>query len=317
MEENPKTPIIKNIVISGGAVWGFSAYGIIKHACLHHYIDLKNIKAYYGTSVGTMLAILFALDYDFNIMDDFLIKRPWHTIFEKGLFSLMESYQKMGLYTIESMTEIFTPLFRGKDIAIDITLREFYEKTNIEIYFYTIDINEYKSVEISYKSHPTWSVIEAIYASCAVPIMFQPLCKENKYYCDGGFINNFPLHNCMQNEDDHDSIFSINLCGPQTNINNINVNSTLFEYVFHIIISYVLKITNENDKYNIKNKIIIQKQNITINDLLLSFSNGEKRQLLIQLGVDQMTEFLQSINYMKSNVEWGDPIRTTTTATNL
>jgi NTE family protein len=296
MDENPKTPIIKNIVISGGAVWGFSAYGVIKHACQQKYIDLKNIKSYYGTSVGTMLSVLFALDYDFDIMDDFLIKRPWYTIFEKGLLSLMESYEKMGLYSIESMKQIFMPLFKGKDIDIDITLREFYEKNNIDIYFYTIDVNDYKIVEVCHKTHPDWKVIEAVYASSAVPIAFQPLIKDNKFYCDGAFINNFPLYNCMQNEDDHDSIFSINLYGPQDNINNINVNSTLFEYVFHIISNCVSNITNENNKCNIKNKITIQKQNITINDLFLSFSNCEKRQLLIQLGIDQMDEFLQSLD---------------------
>lgn len=302
MEENPNMPIIKNIVISGGAVWGFSAYGIIKQACEKHYIDLKNVKSYYGTSVGTMLAVLFALDYDFNTMDDFLIKRPWHTIFEKGLLSLIEIYNKMGLYSFESMIQIFTPLFKGKDIPINITLLEFYEKTNIEFHFYTIDINEFKIIELCHNTHPDWGVVEAVYASCAVPVAFQPFIKDNKLYCDGGFINNFPLHNCLENGENPDSIFSINLCGHQMNANNINTNSTLFEYVFHIIINFVLKITNENDKHNIKNKIIVQKQNITLNDLFLSFSNCEKRQLLIQLGIDQMNDFLHSLENNNTSI---------------
>ena len=202
---------ITKMVISGGAVWGFSAYGVIKHACQSNYIDLKNIKSYHATSVGTMLSVMFALDYDFNTMDNFLIKRPWHTIFKRDLFSIMELYNKMGVYNIGTMKEIFTPLFNGKDISIDITMKEFHEMTNIDFHFYTIDVNDYKIVEISHESHPTWSVIESIYASSALPIMFQPLIKDDVFYCDGGFINNFPLQNCIDITHDTDSIFGINM----------------------------------------------------------------------------------------------------------
>jgi predicted acylesterase/phospholipase RssA len=140
-------------------------------------------------------------------------------------------------------------------------------------------------------------VIEAVYASAAVPIIFQPLMKDDSFYCDGALINNFPLHNCINNNNEYvDSIFSIDLCGIQSNVNNmnnINKNSTLFEYAFHVVSNFLLNIKNENSNYNIKNKITIQKHNITINDLFLSFTNHEKRQLLIQLGIDQMDDFLK------------------------
>jgi hypothetical protein len=61
---------------------------------------------------------MFALHYDFDTMDNFLIKRPWYTIFQRDLFSVMEFYNKMGVYNIDIMKEIFTPLFNGKTFPL-------------------------------------------------------------------------------------------------------------------------------------------------------------------------------------------------------
>lgn len=300
MTTESHNPIIKSIVISGGAMWGFSAYGVIKSACQHNYINLKQVKSYYGTSIGSMFSVLFALDYDFNIMDDFLLKRPWHTIFQKDLLSVIEIFNSMGLYSIDSMREIFMPLLNGKDISIDVTMKEFYEKTGVDLYIYVTDINEYKIVELSHYTHPEWGLIEAVYASASLPLIFKPLEKDNVFYCDGAFINNFPLENCISREPDTNSVFSINLCGEQrdkNSVNNLNKNSTFLEYAFYIINKILLNLMNVNSNCgNIKNKITLQKHTITTNDLFLSLSSQDKRQLLMQLGMDQMDEFLQSLD---------------------
>ena len=73
---------------------------------------------------------------------------------------------------MKTIEEIFVPLFSGKDISIDITLQDFYDITKKEIHIFTTDVMRFEVVDISYKTHPDWKLIDAVYASSSIPIIF-------------------------------------------------------------------------------------------------------------------------------------------------
>ena len=50
--------IIRHIVCSGGGVTGFSFYGILKECYARGIWKVENIKTIYGTSVGSIFAVL-------------------------------------------------------------------------------------------------------------------------------------------------------------------------------------------------------------------------------------------------------------------
>ncbi len=72
---------IRHLVISSGGPAGHMMYSILRTLNLKGVWDIKDIRSIYGSSIGSFAAILIALQYEWETLDDFLIKRPWEKIF--------------------------------------------------------------------------------------------------------------------------------------------------------------------------------------------------------------------------------------------
>jgi NTE family protein len=190
---------IKHLVISGGGPTGISFYGVLRELNNNGIWKIEDIETMYGTSVGSLLSVILCLNYDWETIDDYLIKRPWQKIFKFNMYTIVDSFQKRGFYSINIFKESFLPLFNGKDISMDITLQEFYDLNGIEIHIFATELNTYELIDFSYKTHPDLKVIEAVYYSCSLPIIFSPILKNESCYCDGGLLLNYPLEKCLEN----------------------------------------------------------------------------------------------------------------------
>ena len=69
----------------------------------------------------------------------------------------------------------FKPLLDAKDLSIHITLKEFYMYSKIELHFYSFEINQFKTEDISYLTHPELSLIDAVMMSSSLPILVTPV----------------------------------------------------------------------------------------------------------------------------------------------
>ena len=98
--------VIKHIVCSGGGVTGFSFYGMLKECYNRNMWKLENIETIYGTSIGSIFAVILALNYDWNTLDDYLIKRPWQNVFKFDLYSILDSLQKRGIFDKKTIQEL-------------------------------------------------------------------------------------------------------------------------------------------------------------------------------------------------------------------
>ena len=74
-------------------------------------------------------------------MDDFLIKRPWDKIINLNNINYIEIISEKGLFDKTIAKSIIEPLLKTKGLDINITLEDFYNFTNISIYFYSTNIN--------------------------------------------------------------------------------------------------------------------------------------------------------------------------------
>ena len=287
-EVKPEKPTIKHIVCSGGGLAGFAFYGAIKESHKQGLWQIENIQTIYGTSVGTIIAVMLALKYDWETIDDYLIKRPWQNVFTFNLYSILDTINKRGMFGIEIIQDIFLPLFNGKDIRMDITLLEFYKLTNIEIHMCTTDINSFQLIDISHKTHPEWNVIEAIYSSCAVPVLFTPLFKNNESYCDGGLLANYPLEQSIKNGANPTEILGIHYKGSNTDECNKRVTSetSLLDYVISIINRLIGLVLDKQDAHVIALEYCIWCSSLSIYDLINTTSESEIRLQLIQQGID-------------------------------
>lgn len=275
---------IKHIVCSGGGLAGFAFYGAIKECHRQQLWSLENIQSIYGTSVGSIIAVILALNYDWETLDDYLIKRPWQNVFSFNLYSILESIQRRGIFDIDCIADILSPLFSGKDISSDITLLDFYEVTKIEIHMFATNINTFELVDVSHKSHPDWKVIDAVYSSCSVPIIFTPFFKDNECYCDGALFANYPIYQCINDGVNPDEILGIGYKSNNDIVNTVNPGTSLFDYIVTIIKKFVnTKI--QSVPYKIAYEYFITTPTISIYDIVNTTSEQSIRIDLIDQGI--------------------------------
>lgn len=282
---------IKHIVISGGLVYGYTFYGCLQKLAKNGMWNIDNILSIYSTSVGTIFSTILSLKYDWDTIDAYIVDRPWQTVFTVDMNSIINCYSNRGIFSMDIIDKVFAPLFAGKNISIDITLKGFFEITGIELHYYTTSLHDFELVDISYITHPDWKVTDAIYVSCSAPIFFAPLIKDNIWYTDGGFISNYPIEFCLKSHymPTEDEIIGIRMTTSKVVLDV--ETSSLFDYIGYIFRKFASKI--ENCSISIKNEIVItQLDDIPCYNVHVVMSSSEKRRQLINYGIELADKFL-------------------------
>jgi hypothetical protein len=277
-----------NIVINGGGTIFFNAYGALKQANLSGIWSHDSIKSYYVTSAGGMLAIMMALQYSWEELDDFIIKRPWKNVWKFSIMNVFDYYKNKGIYGVELFKDVFGPLLMGKDLELTVTLKEFFEATGKNIYFYSVKLSTFETVEISHKSHPDMQLLNALHASAALPILFKPAEYAGEIYTDGGFLLNYPLAKCPA---DPATILGIRNVYMK-NTTNINEMQNIFEYISYILYMVLDKIqceTTVKPKY----EILLNTGFIDYSSIWSLAKKPEERQALINKGAEDAIASLQ------------------------
>ena len=243
---------IKHLVFSGGGPIGLISYGAAKQLNKEKYWDLKDIKTIYGTSVGAYMGILVSLGYEWDWIDDYFIKRPWKKIIDVEITTILEAYNKKGLLGEKFINDIIQPLLEAKNLSKDVTFKELYEYNNIEIHIYSTEMNgeQMSKLDISYISHPDMKIIYGLTMSMAFPFIFSPVIEDAKCYIDGGLLNNFPINDCLENNEESEILgFDIKFPGEE---NKITEDSTIINY----LIVLLKKMKKEIDVKNTDNQVI-------------------------------------------------------------
>jgi len=280
--------VIQHIVIAGGGATGLSYYGILKETHNKGVWKYENIKSIYGTSVGAVIAIILCLNYDWTTIDDYLIKRPWQNVYKFNMYSIIESYHKRGIFDIKVLEETFSPLFKGKDISLDITMKEFYELTNIEIHIFATEIVSNQLIDFSYKTHPDWKVIEVVYSSACLPVMFSPYFKEDGCYCDGGVIENYSLEKCINNGANPNEILGLRKENIITNKHSMDEKTSLIDFLSILLRNYTNKLLILNKTRNIPNEYIVHSEPTSLYNMSVFLNDAEERIKLINLGIEMV-----------------------------
>jgi len=285
---------IKHLVISGGGPSGLQTISAIQELEEKNFLDTKNIESIYGTSAGAIIAVIIALKYDWETINDYIIKRPWKDVFQIKVENILESYTKKGLFDIKTFEKFYKPLFDAKDIPLDITLKDFYELTKIEINMISFEINEYKIQNISYKTYPNLPVIKAVQMSSALPILISPVFMDNKCFMDGGVACNYPLNLCIDSGKLPDEIIGFRNKYPDKR-SDINDDSTLLDYVLHFLYKSVFNVQNNYVQPVIKNEVICDTEYLSLDKLKNALNNVEIRRELFKEGRKFATIFLDNL----------------------
>jgi len=290
---------IKHLVLSGGGPSLFQTLGSLEHLQKENYIQREEIETIYGTSAGSIVGTLFSLKYeDFDMINDYVIKRPWKDVFSLKIQHILDAYTKKGIFDRSFFEKTFNPLLKAKDLALDIDLKDFYEYSKIEQHFFTFELNDFQLVDVSYKTHPDLKLIDALQMSCAIPVLISPVCFDQKCYIDGGVSCNYPLKQCMEQQKNGDEILGFRNVLFEENLEKtiIDESSTLLEFIMNFLFKAIFSLSavNENNGPMTEKpkEVICHCSFLNIGSMKKAVDSMQERKGLFQKGVESAIEFL-------------------------
>ena len=286
---------IKHLVISGGGPIMIQILAAVQELEKNNYFKMDDIESIYGTSAGAILAVIFSLKFDWETINDYIIKRPWQDVFVIKVQNILDSYTKKGIFDVKTVEKCFKPLLDAKDIPLDITLKDFHILTNVELHMFSFEINEYKIVDISHKTHPDLPLLVAVQMTCCLPVLMTPVFIDNKCFIDGGVGCNYPLNFCIESGRNCDEVLGFkNKYSDEKQ--NINSDSTLLDYILNFLFKSVFSVQNNYTQPHIKNEIICDSSYLSLDSLRSAISSSEIRKSLFDRGKQSAIQFLELQN---------------------
>lgn len=261
------------------------------------YLNMKNIESIYGTSAGAIVAVMISLKFDWETINDYIIKRPWQDVFPIKVQNILDTYTKKGIFDIKNIEKCFKPLFDTKDIPLNITMKDFFTLTNIDIHMYSFEINEYKVKDISHETFPDLPILTAIQMTCALPILVRPVFIDEKCFIDGGVGCNYPIYFCVNSGKINDEILGFKNNYGNENSSKIVENSTLLDYLLNFLFKsfdFIRDNNNINIQVTMKNEIIFDTTHMSLNELKNSLTKIEVRRELFEKGKQTAYNFLEN-----------------------
>jgi predicted acylesterase/phospholipase RssA len=286
---------IKHFVISGGGPVMLQILAVIQELESHSFIKRKNIESIYGVSAGAIVGVLYALDFDWDTINDYIIKRPWQDVFKVRVQDILDSYTKRGIFDIKTIEKCFKPLLDAKDIPLDICLKDFYQVTKIDLHFFAFDMNQYQLEDISHTSYPELPLLEAIQMTCAIPILLTPLIYEDKCFMDGGVACNYPLRYCLERQctRPEEVLGFKNKYSDQERKGNVDTNSTLLDYILNFLFKAIFSMNRQNVDPVIPNELICDASCLSLELFRSTLSDVQVRKDLFEKGKKEAQAFLK------------------------
>jgi len=285
---------IKHLVISGGGPTLIKSIGACQHLEKVNFWNIENIESIHGTSAGAVVGAMLCLKYDWETLNTYIIERPWHEAFSINVKSILEAYTNCGIFGKNSTEIVFKSLLLGKDLSLNITLKEFYLYSKIELYLYSFEINNFKMESISYKTYPDLPLLTAIQMTCAIPILVSPVYLEGKCFIDGAVVSNYPLNICFDYIENKDEILGLKNKYEVKKYNIINEESTLLDYIITFLYKLISQLNTEDKQPYIKNEIVYNAEYLSLDYIKSVLFSIDIRKDFLQNGIKAAIEFLSN-----------------------
>ena len=298
---------IKGLVISGGGPTGLLSYGAIKSTHRGDIWTLEGIQSIYASSIGAFIACIIAMGYDWDTIDNYLIERPLSDSFDSIQTDILELFHNKGIDGENVFRICMEPLLKAKDIPLEVTMKEFYNKTRIELVFTVTEINSNSGLVselISQHTYPDMSLIQAIASTAAYPMVFKPIFYEEKCFIDGGLLHNLPINLCLEHSGFNPSEVLVFGTTQTKRIQSIQKTSSFLDY-FRILTNKCHKSLDTTTEQTIVPFTILSyaddiKDITTWYDVLC---NPLLRKELVRRGEQDATDFMNSRIDLKTDLK--------------
>lgn len=189
LKKNKNNHTYDTLVCSGGGIKGFSLMGSLEY--LHENDYLQNMTTFAGTSSGGIVSALIVIGYQPKEIFDVMSKIDLFKMKNQNFHNVITQY---GIDNGHKLEILLQKLLSFKQVDPNITLKELFDKTNKKLILSTTCINEKIPKYLSHETYPNLKLLTALRMTSAIPIYFTPVLYDNKYFIDGGCIDNFPIH---------------------------------------------------------------------------------------------------------------------------
>lgn len=294
--------VFKHLVISGGGPTLIQTLGCIYHLNESEYIDFNTIETIYATSAGAFISIMLCLKFNWETINSYIINRPWEEVFDINLYSIYESYNKKGIFDNKTFEKCLKPLFDAKNIDMNISVKEFYELTKIEIHFFTFEINGFEIIDVSYKNFPDYKLLDILQMTCALPVIISPVCIDNKCFIDGGVYCNYPLYLLLEKNVNPDEILGFKNVYDNYE-SHILKDTSLLDYILKFVYKLIYKLNPSEKIVTINNEVICNCDVMNFTTLKHALSSQIERTRLFNNGVEIAKTYLTNKGKIITKIE--------------
>ena len=285
--------MFKHLVISGGGPTLIQTLGCIYHLNESKYIDLDKVETIHATSAGAFISIMLCLKFNWETINSYIINRPWEEVFDINLYSIYESYNKKGIFDNKTFEKCVKPLFDAKNVDMNITMKDFYELTKIEIHFFTFEINGFEMIDVSYKSFPDYRLLDALQMTCALPVIISPVCIDDKCFIDGGVYCNYPLDLLLEKDVNPDEVLGFKNVYDNYD-SRILKDTSLIDYIFKFVCKLIYKLNPNEKNVSIDNEVIFTCNIMNFMALKDAISSQTERTRLFNNGIEFAKTYLDN-----------------------
>lgn len=210
---NRRCRSIQNLVFSGGSLKGFAHLGALVE--LSNYYDWKTfqhqINKVSGSSAGSTVAMFIAADIPLEKVLNFAMSYPIDRIvsdcpspevilsrivgsfrWTRERFNQLPNYNHF-VWSNRGLSDYTKELCKTCTGNSYVTFGELYKKTGKTLIIYATDWKRHCVAEFSHEIYPDVCIWEAMAASMALPLVFEPVTIGGIEYIDGGIMQNVPV----------------------------------------------------------------------------------------------------------------------------
>jgi NTE family protein len=195
----PKTyPNLRHLVLSGGGLLGISYIGLLRY--LEQANIINNVQTITGCSAGSIFGSLIAIGYKSNEIEKIVKSINFRNYLNVTADSILNFMRTKGLDSGNSLINLIKIHIKDKTGDENITFRQVREKYNIDLRIGVTNLSKNQFELFTSDSQPNLPIHKAIQASCAIPIIFEPIVIDNDVFCDGGLLDNLPIEHINNND---------------------------------------------------------------------------------------------------------------------
>lgn len=273
--------MIKHLILSGGGWKGFYMLGVLQKLFNEKYMNIDKIQSIWGTSVGSLIGVFLCLKLEWDSVIDFCINKPFKmNEIELTFDNILKIYNTCGIFDIELFYNMIN-LFNAQNLDLkNITLKEFYEFSKKELHIFAVNYDTLETVDFNHETHPDIKLIEAVYCSCSIPLIFKPLKINNVVYLDGGINEHFPTIKCCKLKEKDETLgIYIKTLGQDRKESDINILNYSIDLLYNIIFK-----KQEKHLENLKNQLIITTPYFNFEKVKHILIEKEKRKKIVEEG---------------------------------